>query len=459
MKKIIVFYLILFTGTRINAECLLMDSLKFDQPESFRCTLFDNQQISQANKTTIDMLDVRDKDGLNMLHHAILIGDQRAISAIFDRLENLFNDDLEKIFEFLDRRDPTGLGPLALSEYNGNRRVVQLVLYRAKEVLYERKDLFLKFLNAADYDHQWRALLDAAYDGQSDSLRLMVKTAEEVFGKKSDYFKQFINARDRAGHNAAEVARHAVDRYFLQQHGARVRKGNMLDQDAAALLGKKLVDAANAHDLKQFKDVLGKAKEKFTGNENELFDFLTTADDAGWNVMIHAAAENQIQFLQEIFTFIDETFAPDHLQVKTLLLSNTDFEGRTPLHMAISRKHFDIALFIINRLQTFSGSTALLFAALNTPDEINGFTPLINAFFLNGEYDKQAYAFIEKFIEIVRSLVGRNSRAFHLFINAVDYNGNTSLSYARGKRVKNLLFANGAVKQSHKPVMGRIQVQ
>jgi ankyrin repeat protein len=384
----------------------------------------------------------------NVLLYFALIDDIENLSILFDGLKKFYGNDVKSIFRYLDTRTSMGTNALGLSEYNGNRRTVELVLLRVLELIKSDKDLFFKFINAADHEHGMTALIDSARDSESNNLINMVTIAARVFGRHSKQFKAFINTEDFEGNTALSLALSNPDKFFLMSYGAQEPEHpKPIDpkMQQAHELGKKLIRAGRYADFKLFKLIIEQALREFSDNEHMLYHFFATNDSDGWNVLIHSAAEGQYEFVKLILDTIERHFIKTEKELKSLLINDTDFEGRTALHMAILRHHHRSALLILDKLIGFSTDKPVLFSILNSPDELNGHTPFISAIYASGDYNKGAYDFIKSIITTIADVFGQNTRMFELFINARDYNNWTALSYVSDDKIRDLLKSYGAI--------------
>lgn len=402
------------------------------------------------------IINTRDQDGYNILLRSAIIGDLENVEKIFDALEKFYGSDKERLFEYLDTRDKIGIGVLSLSTYDGGRKTVELVLIRTMMLFGNNKNLFFKFLTAAEYEHKWRPLGDMADEAQSYNMRMTVQLAAFVLGKNSKLFDQFINAEDAEGYTALNSAQTDNDRLFLYSYGA-VDKSPKEDDVLifrADEYGRQLRKAGIGHNDDLFKKILDQATMALKSDPNAWFHVVTERDEGGWNAFMHAAAEGRLNQIIVMFEIMEKYLPPAHSDYLYLLLSTTDYEGRTPLHMAITRRYYDVALYIVDKLMKYSDDKTEILPILNAHDELNGFTPLFNAVYSVYEFDATAYNFLTQLIAKIAHFYGPKSRMFWLWLNARDYNKESPINYTTDDAIIKLLKKYGAVDRPMKKIKG-----
>jgi ankyrin repeat protein len=395
--------------------------------------------------------------GLTPLQFATLIGDLESMAYLFDEIKQQYGTNTQQIFDILNQRNKAGLNILGLAELDTNRRVVELVMMRVADLIGHNKNLFYKFVSAGDYARDWTPLMDAAFDSEGNNLNLMVKVTAHVLGRDSQLFKKFINKKDKEGDTALSMAEQPADQFFLQRFGATNEKVEMsIDPELiqAQRFGYKLIQITDLGDFKEFKKTMREAVKAFSNKEHLLYHMLATRDEAGWNPIMHAAAHGRMAALQMILHEIEQHFPKNQQDMRLKLLSNNDYEGRTALHIALSRHYYKIAHLLLDKLIDYAENKAYLFTVLNAPDELNGYTPLIYAVYGAYEYDQPAYNFLKYMLSTVAKEFGRNSRMFELFINARDYNNQTPLAYVSEGQMDDLLISYGAVDKPMKKIPG-----
>jgi ankyrin repeat protein len=126
------------------------------------------------------------------------------------------------------------------------------------------------------------------------------------------------------------------------------------------------------------------------------------------------------------------------------LLITADIHGRTPLHIAITRKHYKIIEEILKLQKEVSGNSKTLFAQfINYPNELTDFTPFIKASYIS-ENTKASKALLQLFLSRAKEVFGLNNAWFNRFINHRDLNGYTALSYVSVPELRDLLIKYGA---------------
>lgn len=444
--------------TQSNQESLgeqLLATAKENAPDKFKKLV---QQIVRQyrsnHKELFKILDTRDDHYLNILFFTTLIGDLENMSVIFDALKEGFGNDTMWLFRYLNTRDKTGRNLLSAAEYNANHRTMELVLMRVIELIGHDHELFFKFMTAGDYEHNWKAVIDASEDSESRNLEMMVKLTEKILGEESVFFKQFINTSDSEGDTPINSAQTPETRFFLERYGAIMTKpaDQTPEVEKAIEYGHKLIEASNLGNFKEFKKIIDTALEEFQDQQHLIYHILYAKDDAGWNVIIHTAADGQYKYLKLLLALIKKYFAADEKELKSIILASTDFEGRTSLHMAINRRHYKVARLLVETYIEHGVNKPMIFAVLNTPNELNGFTPFMNAVYGVYQFDHDAYEFVKYMIQKAENYFGRDSRMFWLFLNARDYNGWTPLDYAADKQIEELLKSYSAINTPMKKV-------
>jgi ankyrin repeat protein len=423
----------------------LLTAAKENTPQKFRSLLKQVVQQYRGDKEGfLKVLNTRDEDDFNIMQFGSLISDIENVSAIFDALEEFYGNDTYGLFEYLSQRTKQGLTILGLAEYSANRRLIELIMMRIMKLSAENKELFLKFMNLGTYQENERPLGDASFDSEFENIKIMVKVAAHVLGRDSKEFDEFLNAQEKSGNNALSYAKDNQIKFFLMHYGAKMPIGPIDPLITKANQeGLALNHAINHDQFKKFNKILNLASQ-FKDNDYALFTFFSTRNSAGWNPFINVAADNQINYLKILLEKIDYLFKEDK-ETKSLLLSNADFEGRTPLHLAILRRNFDIARLLIDTIVRYSVNKPFLYAVLSVANELNGFTPFTNTIYASEDFDEEIYEFTKFFITRAEQLFGRNSRMFYLFMNTRDYNGWNPLAYAVDTPMIKLLKSYGAV--------------
>ena len=447
------------TRTSINAHTNLGEQLlavaKANTPKKLRALLSQVAQQYRGNsRGFFEIMNTRDDDGFNIIQLAATTGDLENMDSILNTIERFYGSDIQGIYDYLITRDKRGVSLLGLAEYLGNRRIVEQILIRAMNRIGHSKEMFFTFLNIGSYKNDWKPLSDAAYDNESETVEMMVKLGAYVLGRHSKYFKEFINATDIDGLNALRYADNPRVKFLLLDYGA-VQPQKKLNPLLPLVnkYGLELNDASNQGNFSIFKQALKHAND-YQADPNLLFYFFSARNGAGWNPFINTAADGQYKYIKLMLETMDKLFPKDAQEDKTQLLSNTDFEGRTPLHLAILRRHFKVARLIIDNTVRYSVNKPYLFNILNCPDELNGFTPFINAVYGAEEFDKEMYDFIKYFIEKMIDLFGRDSRMFYLILNTREYNNWTVLSYVSDPKLIKLLKSYGAIDTPMKHFKG-----
>lgn len=429
----------------------LLDAAKEFNPDRFNALFrrIENEYLGDK-QDFLRIMQTVDQDGYNVLMFSALIGDLTRLAWLLYVVKKILGPQPELVYElFKPKVQEENL--LGLGVYNADRRIVNLILTYAIDLLDHRPDLFYLFINAGESGEGWKPLVDASDDALSEIIKMMVISAKKVLGFKSELFEKFINAEDAGSFTALKVAQSFDDILFLRNNGAiekgKAEKGTKFEESLryrrALSLGKKMIEASNRSDFKAFKDTLNLTLNEFKGDESALYTFFYARDDAGWNVLIHTAADGQYEYIKLVLEAIEKSFKDKTL--KSLIISNVDFEGRTALHLAIARRHFDIAHLLMKTLMDYSKDKPLLYTLINSPDQLSGFTPFMFLVYITGEYDPPAFEFLQHMLQHLASFFNRNSRIFGRIINTRDYNGWNVLAYASGHKVSRLLQSYGAI--------------
>lgn len=427
----------------------LLDAAKEFNPERFNMLFrrIESQYASDPHGF-LRIMRTDDQYGYNILMLSALIGDLTRLAWLLYTVKKILAPYPELVYELFKQQDTTKLklNLLGLGIYNGDRRIINIILTYAIDLLRTRPELFYLFINAGKSGEGSKPLIDATDNAMSDTIKMIVMSARIVFGEKSELFDKVINAKDVGDWTALSLAQKFSDILFLKKNGATGKTGVLdvrAEYNKPLLLGQKLIEASNRADFKAFKETLDHALTEFKDDQSSLYGLFYARDDAGWNVLIHTAADGQYEYIKLVLDAIEKSF--EHNFVKSVIISNVDFEGRTALHLAIARRNFDIAHLIAETLMNYSANKYLLYSQLNKPDQLSGFTPFMFLVYITGEYDPLAYNFLQHMLKHLASFFNRDSRIFGRIINSRDYNGWNVLAYASGHQVRRLLQSYGAV--------------
>lgn len=411
------------------------------------------QQYSNNPQAMLQILTAQDQDGFNILMRSALIGDLNRLAHVLRMIKKTFGHNPELVFEIFQKKDKNLINLLGHGVYSADRRIVNLILGYAIELLRTHPKLFYLFINAGEVKEGWKPLADAADDNLTEIIQMIVQAAQIVLGKTSTLYNEFINAPDQAGFTALGLAQNFDNQLFLLKSGAH--PGIDPEQTdpklkRAVQLGKQLILASNKSEFEKFKQILHQGVTEFAGQEGKLFNFFYARDDAGWNALIHTAAAGQYEYVVLLLDALQANFKDKYM--KSLIIGNVDFEGRTPLHLAIARRNFKIAQLIIRKLMDYSENNPLLYSFINSPDQLSGFTPFMFLVYVTGEYDPEAANFLKIMLDELAQFFGPESRIFGRILNSRDYNGWNVLAYAAGKKITNLLRSYGAIDTIQKPI-------
>lgn len=424
----------------------LFEAAQYKNASKFKSLLLQaEQQFAHNPQGFFKLMTTRDKDGYTLIMFFALMGDLENLFTVFQSIKRVFKNDTKTIFEILRLKDQNELNVLNQVIYNADQRIIALVIIKALDLLGHDKKLFYEFISSGITKDGWRPLVDAADDSVSEALTMLLQASTKVLGKKSFLFEKFINAQDQEGFRALDVAQKFRDQLLLIRYGAQhiprpPAEAKRLAR--ATFLGKELIAASARNNFQEFKKILTTAVEEFKDDESSLFNFFYIArDDAGWNGVLNVAANGQYEFLELLLNAMKN----QSNYLKSLILTNVDFEGRSALHLAIDRQYFKVADLLLRKMMEYAISKPFFMALFNTANTINGFTPFMTLVYFANKYHMESYAMLHSMLLQLSNFLGKDSRALWLVLNARDYNGWNVLAYASDDIVRNLLMQYGAV--------------
>lgn len=117
-------------------------------------------------------------------------------------------------------------------------------------------------------------------------------------------------------------------------------------------------------------------------SSREFMEFITATDDDGWNIFMHYAANGQIAQLSWLLDIIKKIYGKSQKDVFNILF-NKDKYGRSLLYIAVMREQVGSVDTILTKIQEMLTNKDLLFAFIESPDDLTGWTPLMFAAYLN----------------------------------------------------------------------------
>ena len=386
-------------------------------------------------------LETRSPDlGWTALHIAAITDDTVQMTALFHALNVAYKNDKQAIAHYLNLTTKKGYTAFMLSCYSGNIRIVKTFFDNAIQTLKNNKKLLLQTLNAAEPLKGIVGLHLLAFDSASASIEYVLKTLEKLWGNESKEFYEFINKTDNNGLTVLNYSRVTRDKHLLINYGAIINRQRSPGIRQAEQASRKLKQAMHNNDLQEVLHILHEAKTTF--NEEEYIHFMTTQDKQGWVPIMNPTGQNRIKLVEILLSEVYENLKHKPYDLYDVIAA-MDFTGRTTLAVAVERRAFEIATMLLTQALEVPINKYLLYDYLVTQEAGRGFAVLTIAIFDSS--DEDIYIdFVEQLLEGIAQLFGKESRAFYLFINQLDYNNYTAFDYANTPKMKELLMKYGA---------------
>jgi ankyrin repeat protein len=384
----------------------------------------------------------RDEEDWTPLMHAAAIAREDRVLMILNALEAFYGNDYDSILRILNAQGPYGKTALYLAVERRHTAVVKVLLSRVGELFKDAsKHYYFNFLMQPTHDFDWTPLFIAVYDSASDIIRLLVLNAEKYLGKDSQEFKHFMNEFDDRGKTPIMLSIEPRDRLFLISHGAKDYPPVKTDP----LAGKLQYYIDQPQKDKEVKSILDDAQQRYQHDKRAFLDFITTRDNGGWTPLMNAVGDGSIGYVRLILESLQSYFKdPADRWWIASAMNNADNHGRTSFHLAITRRHFEIAKLLIDKEQEFFGNDPhILFLLFNQHTEFNGFTPLIIAAYISSD-DENSYVLIRKMVQRGLDVFGKNTLFMDHFINARDLEHQTAYAYVIDPRTREFMKKAGA---------------
>ena len=230
------------------------------------------------------------------------------------------------------------------------------------------------------------------------------------------------------------------EKILLIQNGAIKSTDASPEIQKARKMANQLVSAMHSNNLPRMITLLNKANQQF--DEDNFALFLTSKDSEGWTPLMHPVGLGLIKihkiFLHTVYTKLRN----DPFQLFDVM-SYTSVNGFTPFSLAVARRYFEIASYILENVLQLNINKYWFFSLMGAQSILRGFNVLTNAIYNSS--DQGIYLdFIKLLLDKVSEIYGKNSRPFELFINQLDNNNFTALDYADTPKMQQLLKSFGA---------------
>lgn len=393
----------------------------------------------------LEFINTRGKDDWTMLMIATALDSPERLEIIIDATEHGLGQNPTLIAKVLNAKNKFGENVFFIATDFKSVRAVRFLLDQASLIFKNHKQLFYDFIATPETEDAWTPLMNMAFNSAEDGIHATVEKAAVILGQDSPEFDKFINAENLYHENPLSLALDEREIFYLEKHGAHMPQ--RIKDDAfwrKHSMGKRLLHIVKHSKAKKaLIELLEQFAKEFPDDNNGYFHFLTMRDEGGWTAFMNAAAEGNKEFVDIIYKAAKEYFKdrPDWLLY--LFLTN-DVHGRTPLHLAVTRKHYDIAKMLIETYkQDIKNDKRLFTQLMSYHSELNGFSPFLKAAY-NSENDELSRNMLILFLKNAQEVFGLNNAWFDHFINFRDFNGYTALTYVMVPTLRELLKQYGA---------------
>lgn len=131
---------------------------------------------------------------------------------------------------------------------------------------------------------------------------------------------------------------------------------------------------------KEFRHMIISAQDIYSPEEFQ--DFITQEDRDGWNIFMHYAANGQVEQLTWLFDLLKKMYGKNQETLFNILY-NKDKYGRSLLYIAVNREQIRAVEVLLKKARELLTDKDLLFAFIESPDDLTKWTPLMLAAYLN----------------------------------------------------------------------------
>lgn len=388
-------------------------------------------------------------DELNMctLARAVALADTEQITKMFECLKKYISRNQisqKQIFDLLNIQDESQsqFHILILSVQVRSYAALKALLEGITNILHDQ-DLLFQLMTARSPSFGFPPLTLITHAGAIQLLELFIEYAKKMFGRKTTMYSNFINAVDRQGNTALHYAIRPTNRKILIDNGSiELGASSNTDKEFHAL-STQLIDSMESNELGRMQRIILSAEKKYADDKIKFFLFITTKDDEGWSVLTHAAANNVQEYIAFILYTVERMFH-DKPEIMFALISNVNLDGQTVLVTAIVRRYFELAQYLLEKMEKYQKNKYLLFSTLNSPAYIKGLTPILSTVFYSSD-NEEFYDITHLLLETIEKRFGKDSRAMDLFVNYRDLDGFTPLTYTLSTpKLHKLLLSYGA---------------
>jgi ankyrin repeat protein len=383
-----------------------------------------------------------DEDGFTTLMRATTTFDREQTEFLLTTVLNYVKQYPERwrdVYDYINAEDPHKNTAFFFTAQNGDIGCMEVMLTMVPQIIIEPK-LLVEFLKTPQPQDGWTPLHWLVFQGALPGVKLVVETLKELFGIHSKDYAAVINAQNMDGSTPLVYAGQPEVRIYLKRMGAQIIHKLPPETIEAYELGKQLLELMHDSEFYKAQLLLYKILKKYKHSINLFLDFMTSRDEAGWDALMHAAAQGDYKLVALILSLVENYFKEKPRAIYDVFLLSD--EGMSAMMYAIRRRHFEIARMLIEKMTLYADNKYQLYMMLNSTTYFNGFTPLIAAVYNSLDKD-EFYDIISLLLNTVAERFGKNSREMDLFINTRDLDGFTALSYATTPRIKELLISYG----------------
>lgn len=415
----------------------LLYSLYIINPEKLTNTLKTAmKEFRDDHKAFTEFLNTRNNCGFTALMHTVMYGDIGYMDRILETMRTVYGTDVQEIYNVLNATDSRNRNVLMLAAMFSNNQSFTTFITNGLSLLQSNKQLYFKTVNMQDQQFGMTSLDYAIIHSSYQNVNALVTQVKNVLGEDSSEFNNFLNIPDKYGILALSYVAYIQTKSLLTKLGAKestrvnpqvfqiLQFGYQLSN---AIIDKNIDEATKL--IKRIKDV--KIMRLRLGS-------LLIRRIDGNNLLFHALEIDNDDFFQFILTSAEKMFIADP-ELIFWILNSVDINGFNPLNYALSRRKFNKIKLLLDAAYRHANIRESYFQFINCPDNLLGFTPLINAGYKTGGLESDAYyETIKYMIDQAKYIFGHDTRPFYLFINAKDDQGNNVLNYINKRDTPNL---------------------